>query len=150
MISRTVSVKLPMVLIYVKSALVQVMAWCRQATSHYHSQCWTRSLSPNSVSKPQWIKARQMWLCSSYDSLTLLRQMIEIQSQSRAYLSVAVSYHNCCSEYLQPENNFENDVCFAVSLGLVGWCFFCHFRCAEFNATCPQAGRNLHALYDFQ
>ena len=23
-----------------KSTLVQVMAWCRQATSHYLSQCW--------------------------------------------------------------------------------------------------------------
>ena len=29
-----------------KSTLVQVMAWCRQATSHYLSQCWPRSLSP--------------------------------------------------------------------------------------------------------
>ena len=28
-----------------KSTLVQVMAWCRQATSHYLSQCWPRSLS---------------------------------------------------------------------------------------------------------
>ena len=27
-----------------KSKLVQVMAWCRQATSHYLSQCWPRSL----------------------------------------------------------------------------------------------------------
>ena len=26
-----------------KSTLVQVMAWCRQATSHYMSQCWPRS-----------------------------------------------------------------------------------------------------------
>ena len=26
-----------------KSTLVQVMAWCRQATCHYLSQCWTRS-----------------------------------------------------------------------------------------------------------
>ena len=26
------------------STLVQVMAWCRQATSHYLSQCWPRSL----------------------------------------------------------------------------------------------------------
>ena len=25
-----------------KSTLVQVMAWCRQATSHYLSQCWPR------------------------------------------------------------------------------------------------------------
>ena len=31
---------------YDKSTLVQVMAWCRQATSYYLSQCWPRSLSP--------------------------------------------------------------------------------------------------------
>ena len=29
-----------------QSTLVQVMAWCRQATSHYLNQCWPRSLSP--------------------------------------------------------------------------------------------------------
>ena len=29
-----------------KSTLVQVMAWCHQATSHYLSQCWPRSPSP--------------------------------------------------------------------------------------------------------
>ena len=28
------------------STLVQVMAWCCQATSHFLSQCWPRSLSP--------------------------------------------------------------------------------------------------------
>ena len=28
------------------SALVQVMAWCRQATSHYLNQCWPRSPMP--------------------------------------------------------------------------------------------------------
>ena len=27
-----------------QSTLVQVMAWCRQATSHYLNQCWPRSL----------------------------------------------------------------------------------------------------------
>ena len=32
-----------------KSTLVQVMAWCRQAWSHYLSQCWPRSMSPNGV-----------------------------------------------------------------------------------------------------
>ena len=36
-----------------KSTLVQVMAWCRQATSHYLSQCWPRSLSPYDVTRPQ-------------------------------------------------------------------------------------------------
>ena len=39
-----------------KSTLVQVMAWCRQATSHYLSQCWPRSLSPHGVTRPQWVK----------------------------------------------------------------------------------------------
>ena len=32
------------------------MAWCRQATSHYMSQCWPRSLSPSGVTRPEWIK----------------------------------------------------------------------------------------------
>ena len=32
-----------------KSTLVQVMTWCRQATSHYLSRCWPRFMSP------QWV-----------------------------------------------------------------------------------------------
>ena len=40
-----------------KSTLVQVMAWCRQATSHYLRQCWPRSMSPNGVTKPQWFNS---------------------------------------------------------------------------------------------
>ena len=32
------------------------MAWCRQAISHYLSQCWPRSMSPYGVTRPQWIK----------------------------------------------------------------------------------------------
>ena len=34
-----------------KSTLVQVMAWCRQATSHYLSQCWPRYLSQYDVTR---------------------------------------------------------------------------------------------------
>ena len=41
-------------LTYDKSTLVQVMAWCHQATSHYLSQCWPRSLSPYGVIGPLW------------------------------------------------------------------------------------------------
>ena len=42
-----------------QSTLVQVMAWCRQAPSHYLSQCWpsrARSPTPYVVTRPQWIK----------------------------------------------------------------------------------------------
>ena len=35
-----------------QSTLVQVMAWCHQATSHYLSQCWPRSLSPYGITRP--------------------------------------------------------------------------------------------------
>ena len=42
-----------------KSTLVQVMAWCRQATSYYLSQCWLRSLSPYGVVRPQWVKTNR-------------------------------------------------------------------------------------------
>ena len=40
-----------------KSTLVQVMAWCHQATSHYLSQCWHRSMSSYGVTRPHWVKA---------------------------------------------------------------------------------------------
>ena len=38
-----------------RSILVQVMTWCHQATSHYLSQCWPRSLSPYDIISPQWV-----------------------------------------------------------------------------------------------
>ena len=38
-----------------KSILVQVMAWCRQATSHYLSQSWPSPMSPYGVTRPQWV-----------------------------------------------------------------------------------------------
>ena len=50
-----------------QSTLVQVMAWCRQATSHYLSQCWLRYLSPYGVTRPQWVKVK--WSVINADSL---------------------------------------------------------------------------------
>ena len=65
-----------------KSTLVQVMAWCRQATSHYLNQCWPRSLAPYGVTRPQWINTGQcngcdhwllwwLWLSSVVSVLTV-------------------------------------------------------------------------------
>ena len=47
-----------------QSTLVQVMAWCHQATSHYLSQCWPRSMSPNGVIRPQWVML--LLCCTQY------------------------------------------------------------------------------------
>ena len=38
-----------------KSTSVQVMAWCRQATSHYLIQCWPSSMLPYGITRPQWV-----------------------------------------------------------------------------------------------
>ena len=57
--------------IYGKSTLVQVMAWCRQATSHYLRQCWPRSQSPYGVIRPQWVK--EIWYVSNLYYFPILR-----------------------------------------------------------------------------
>ena len=63
-----------------KSTLVQVMAWCRQATSHYLSQCWPRSMSPNGVTRPQWVKPQQNANCTHISGVT--------EFKSNAWLSL--------------------------------------------------------------
>ena len=63
LISGAFAVKLPsdechetsLMIIVNASMLVQVMAWCRQATSHYLRQCWLRSMSPYVITRPQWV-----------------------------------------------------------------------------------------------
>ena len=41
----------------VNSALVQVMAWCHQAPSHYLNQCWPRSMTQYGITRPQRVNA---------------------------------------------------------------------------------------------
>ena len=38
-----------------RSKLIQVMVWCHQATGHYWSQCWLRSISTYHITRPQWV-----------------------------------------------------------------------------------------------
>ena len=38
-----------------KLTLIEVMAWCHQATCHYLNQCWPSSMSPYSITRPQWV-----------------------------------------------------------------------------------------------
>ena len=40
------------------------MAWCRQAKSHYLSQCWPRSWSPYDVIRPQWVNKSGLLIMS--------------------------------------------------------------------------------------
>ena len=42
------------------STLVQVMAWCHQASSHYLRQCWFRSLLVYGVTTPIWVNLQEL------------------------------------------------------------------------------------------
>ena len=62
-----------------KSTVVQLMAWCHQATSHYLSQCWPSFVpaSLHDIIKPQWVKYRLISPISSrLTSLELKRAVI--------------------------------------------------------------------------
>ena len=48
-----------------QSSLVEVMARCRQATSHYLIQCWPRSLLPYGLTRPQWVNTLRLWQMSA-------------------------------------------------------------------------------------
>ena len=66
---KIVLVWMPMDLTDGKSTLVQVMAWCHQATSYYLSQCWPRSLLPYGIIKPQWVKNAEDYGCINHMKL---------------------------------------------------------------------------------
>ena len=44
-------------LIVDKSTMVQLMAWCRQTTSHYLNPWWAWYLSPYGITRPQWVNS---------------------------------------------------------------------------------------------
>ena len=73
-----------------KSTLVQVMAWCRQATSHYRSQCWRSfcrhmaSLGPNEL-----IPKGSEWLVGT--SNTNLERVVYTKNLAKWYLN---QYHS--------------------------------------------------------
>ena len=79
-----------------KSTLVQVMAWCRQAASHYRSQCWSRPSSPYGVTRPQWVKAWSRhsicdWYgCTIYACSTELHECLPQRSKHIPWVSYSM------------------------------------------------------------
>ena len=73
-----------------QSTLVQVMTWCRQATSQYLSQCWPRSLSPYGVTRPQWVNQYfpHPYFCESCSSWSFhkISSSVLLKNNSRSFL----------------------------------------------------------------
>ena len=87
-----------------QSTLVQVMAWCHQATSHYLSQCWPRSLSPYGVTRPQWVNI------IAADGLTMQVRGSKIAVSCIKYPGIILC--------MCPVNGRR---CYNVTLSLIGW-----------------------------
>ena len=71
-----------------QSILIQVMAGCRQATSHYLRQCWPRSLLPYGVTKPQWVKDNRGGITQSIHGIH--------RYKARGYIRFINSYLYLC------------------------------------------------------
>ena len=70
-----------------KSTLVQVMAWCRQATRHYLAECRPRFLSPYSATRPQWVNLYFLLYL-------LLRIMLNLHFSVATFLQKSYSLRN--------------------------------------------------------
>ena len=98
-----------------KSTLVQVMAWCHQATSHYLSQCWPSSLSPYGVIRPQWIKELACQpFCVSLNNLNL-----NMNRMNNWFIDSYNFTHTC--PFFQEHDSYRafRSLCWNYSLSLV-------------------------------
>ena len=91
-----------------KSTLVQVMAWCHQATSHYLSQCWLSFLSPYCVARPQWVNEPsngQMTSWNMADKTLWNPEVLQVLSSSRiqhnAFIKVLYPLYFLCDKAAQ-------------------------------------------------
>ena len=94
-----------------KSTLVQVMAWCRQATSHYLSQCWPRFMSPYGVTRPQWVNLPYV--------VGLVQDCSNSIANTPSYCSLALSYQ--CVSWSETMYAYWQGACQMVRLPWCQW-----------------------------
>ena len=93
-----------------QSTLVQVMAWCHQAPSHYLGQCWPRSLMPYGVTRPQFAKTK--------NTQTLYHRDVSIhiaRGHAEHLLSYEVMNQTCFIDELRTPHVFTQNAELSVS-----------------------------------
>ena len=94
-----------------KSTLVQVMAWCRQATSHCVSQCWLSSLSHYCVARPQWVNAmRELFNQPLYVDVACFNKIQLSEIKSEMLLVQLIPYSGY--QFLYPTTKFSRLIFF--------------------------------------
>ena len=71
-----------------KSTLIQAMAWCHQATSHYLSQCWPSFMSPYGIARPQWANSRRAWHIPLPDDLGQIKLPVRQVDVSQVFFYI--------------------------------------------------------------
>ena len=126
-----------------KSTLVQVMARCRQATSHYLNQCWHGSLPPYGVIRPHWVNLNDIstFCCSmnyswrfaiGFPSLFKRLMHLFITSYIPTLISILISKP---AEYISQ-----------YFIKTISW-FHGNFKCIEYFFECiKKIHWNLHQI----
>ena len=99
-----------------KSTLVEVMAWCRQATSHHLSPCWPRSLLTYDIIRPQWINNTNL----SYSVSSNLLSIFEIACLTDD-CTCTVVLNSCTSGEKQEEHQIWTHCSLAIKLVPWSW-----------------------------
>ena len=75
------------------------MAWCRQATSHYLSQCWPRSVSPYGITRPQRVNIQHFLQLTSPVTLASVDQVPNLRHHVSPFKWYNYAWHfvSCCS-----------------------------------------------------
>ena len=99
---------MPLHLIDDKSTLVQVMACCRQATSHYRSQCWPRSMPQGiTIGLNELCVATRLWSIQNpaHDETTPLesRQYSLIGTQTKSVWHACIHFREIIGVFFQWE-----------------------------------------------
>ena len=98
-----------------KSALIQVMAWCHQAPSHYLSPCWPSLLSPYDVVRQQWVKHQ---FSISYWEFSHMRWKMAAMNDSVWHFPLSMSYNlrKCMYNYWTQRNIHDKWMYISVDL----------------------------------
>ena len=111
-----------------KSTLVQVMAWGRQATSHYLSQCWPRYLSPYGITRPQWVNS--LWLNNDITDLSSALSYV-IMVMAKLILNISID------KFEDKHHIYEGPMwLLSAPLIVVKTTVFCLWTCLLYMATC--------------
>ena len=87
-----------------QSTLVEVIAWCYEAISHSLNQCWSRSLSPYGVTRPQWVNPLapgDTIPCTRIWSTLVQVMLVAWRHQAITWTNADWSSMRCCDIHLR-------------------------------------------------